>query len=74
MFFTIDRKNDSLPEEGWIHQCIYCENPTSMIEKVYKRHICICNKCSKKYDKRTKYNYINNCLVSGILKKIMKNE
>ena len=74
MFLTINRKNHSLPDEGWIHECIYCNNPTSETEIIYKNRICICTKCSKKYDKDMKNIYINICLDDGILKEIKMNK
>ena len=48
----------SFPMFGWIHQCIFCSELTSMTEPIYHHKIYCCGKCSVKYDMRTKYNFV----------------
>lgn len=46
------------PIYGWIHQCIFCYEYTSMTESIYHHKIFCCGKCSAKYDIATKYNFV----------------
>ena len=57
--------DDSLPENGWIHSCNVCYNPTeSHINELYvyhkekmNMHIIICKKCSNAIKKKPTYHY-----------------
>jgi hypothetical protein len=59
--FVLTFKDDSgsLPDEGWIHKCIFCDNPTGCIEKVFSHKAYICGQCSKKLSKLSKVKFIN---------------
>ena len=50
---------NNLPAGGWLQLCIFCENITSCIEKVYNYEIYCCNHCQKKYTMHQKYNEAN---------------
>lgn len=54
----LSKNCNSLPINGWIHQCIFCMNYTSKIESIYHYKIFSCEKCSKKYDITTKYQFV----------------
>ena len=58
MFLTIKNEDGSLPDKGWIHTCIFCYNPTSIMEKIYIYNAYICGQCGKKYRKLSKLKYI----------------
>ena len=50
--------NAKIPVTGWIHQCVFCSDLTSMISSVYHYKIYCCGKCSVKYDTTTKYSFV----------------
>jgi len=51
-------KYDSIPDDGWLHPCILCDNITSTHHKIYTHNIFLCGQCRKNYSKLTILNYI----------------
>ena len=45
----------SLPSMGWIQLCIFCEQPTSMTEKIEKYEIYTCYQCKKTHTFNEKF-------------------
>ena len=45
----------TLPSMGWIQLCIFCEQPTSMTEKIEKYEIYTCYQCKKTYTFNDKF-------------------
>ena len=59
-YFTFVHENiESIPEDGWLQQCITCDNITSITKRIYTHNIFLCGKCDKKYTKLILLSYIN---------------
>ena len=72
LIYNHDKSNNSLPINGWLHNCLCCRTITSNYEDYYygekKLKILICSVCYKHYNKKEYQKKINNWIEKNIPK------